>query len=455
AEKESEDSESERILLTPKDLKSAVWRFFGFWSVKGYIIDKTNVIFKLCKKPLLYHSTTSNLTTHMQSCHPEEFSRECHDEGPALKQSSVTSFYTTNTTQPLPSAKQEEITQKLTEFICKDMRPISIVDGEGFQNFVRALNPRYNFPSRGTMTRKSKTISKLKMTAANFSKSAVDSYLLEKKQKLVEVKSDKLINDCPTRWNSTYDIINRALEQQAPVAAVKNVLQPFKTATEVLSTDKYPTVSAVLPLQHILVRQLQPNSNDSSAVKEMKMKIAGDLQSRYLNEKQAFMLLNTASYLDPRFHRLNHLPEEQKTQVWAKILSELTTIMEESKSECADVQPDARKKTALSAMGNLFDGVYSQTQSSAEEGIKALEHEMDMFEREATLPADENPLNWWQKSCGMYPHIARLAKTYLTIPGTSVRAERVFSSAGNIVNKKRSALAADQVDRLVFLTNNM
>ncbi len=30
------------------------------------------------------------------------------------------------------------------------MHPISIVDGDGFQNFVRALNPRYNCPSRGT-----------------------------------------------------------------------------------------------------------------------------------------------------------------------------------------------------------------------------------------------------------------------------------------------------------------
>ncbi len=63
-----------------------------------------------------------------------------------------------------------------------------------------------------------------------------------------------------------------------------------------------------------------------------------------------------------------------------KVLSKLT--MEQSKSECADVvkQPDARKNTAMSAMGNLFGGVYSQTQSSAEGGIRALEHEMDMYE---------------------------------------------------------------------------
>uniref|UniRef100_A0A673GRL3 BED-type domain-containing protein n=1 Tax=Sinocyclocheilus rhinocerous TaxID=307959 RepID=A0A673GRL3_9TELE len=506
-EKESEDSESERILLMSKHLKSAVWHFFGFWSVNGEIIDKTNIICKLCKKPLLFHSTTSNMRTHMQSCHPEQFSQECHDEGPALKQFRVTSFYTTNTTNPLPAAKQEEITQKRTEFICKDMRPISIVDGDGFQNFVQALKPRYNLPSRDSTAKSVKAslnnrsvalttdgwtslhtdayvtvtahfisdgweiknyvlkteelrekhtaenvsecmlqilgefeiklesvisvttdiagnyvnaveshmkrvnipclahtpnlavwkglrgvraiktgISKLKMAAAHFSKSAVDSYLLEKKQKLLEVKYDKLIHDCPTRWNSTYDMIARALEQQAPVAAV---------IFEVLHQKR------VMETWFLTCGKRAPSAPKSHVT----------------------------------FLRL-----------W-----------DESKSESTDVvkQPDARQKTALPAMGNMFDGVCSQTQSNAEQGIRTLEHEMDMYEREAMLPADENPLSWWQKSCGIYPHIAQLAKTYLTIPGTSVRAERMFSSAGNIVNKKRSALAANQVDRLVFLTNSM
>lgn len=32
------------------------------------------------------------------------------------------------------------------------MRPLSIVDGNGFPNLVRALNPRYNLPSRATMS---------------------------------------------------------------------------------------------------------------------------------------------------------------------------------------------------------------------------------------------------------------------------------------------------------------
>lgn len=78
--------------LTPKHLKCAARCFFGFWSIEGEIVTTNNAFVKLCKKLLLYHSTTSNSRSHMQYSHSKEFSRDCHDEGPALKQSWVTLF---------------------------------------------------------------------------------------------------------------------------------------------------------------------------------------------------------------------------------------------------------------------------------------------------------------------------------------------------------------------------
>ncbi|KAK0147399.1 hypothetical protein N1851_013125 [Merluccius polli] len=57
------------------------------------------------------------------------------------------------------------------------------------------------------------------MAASHFSKSSTDNYLLQQKQ-LLGLKTEKLINDCPTRWNSTYEMISRASEQQAAVSAV-------------------------------------------------------------------------------------------------------------------------------------------------------------------------------------------------------------------------------------------
>ena len=37
-----------------------------------------------------------------------------------------------------------------------------------------------------------------------------------------------------------------------------------------------------------------------------------------------------------------------------------------------------------------------------------------------------NPLKWREASKNRYPNVAKLAKTYLSIPGTSVPSERTF-----------------------------
>jgi len=47
-----------------------------------------------------------------------------------------------------------------------------------------------------------------------------------------------------------------------------------------------------------------------------------------------------------------------------------------------------------------------------------------------------------------------MAKKYLCIPATSVPAERVFSTAGDVVTAQRSQLKSEHVDRLIFLKKN-
>ena len=64
------------------------------------------------------------------------------------------------------------------------------------------------------------------------------------------------------------------------------------------------------------------------------------------------------------------------------------------------------------------------------------------------------PLSWWKLNHTDYPHVWKLAQRILAIPSTSAPSERVFSSAANIVNKKRVSLKPDNVDLLVFLRGN-
>ena len=62
----------------------------------------------------------------------------------------------------------------------------------------------------------------------------------------------------------------------------------------------------------------------------------------------------------------------------------------------------------------------------------------------------DDPLQWWCKNESRFLHVAKLARTYLTVPATSTPSERVFSAAENIVTKKRAALSPENVNALIF-----
>lgn len=68
---------------------------------------------------------------------------------------------------------------------------------------------------------------------------------------------------------------------------------------------------------------------------------------------------------------------------------------------------------------------------------------------------ESNPLVWWKDNQNQFPHLAKLANSYLGIPATSVPRERVFSTAGDIVTAQRASLLPDNVDKMVFLKNNV
>lgn len=62
--------------------------------------------------------------------------------------------------------------------------------------------------------------------------------------------------------------------------------------------------------------------------------------------------------------------------------------------------------------------------------------EVQKYRTADSLPLSESPLEWWKEHHHEYPLLVKIAKQYLCVPGTSVSAERVFSTAGDIVTVK-------------------
>ena len=64
---------------------------------------------------------------------------------------------------------------------------------------------------------------------------------------------------------------------------------------------------------------------------------------------------------------------------------------------------------------------------------------------------NSNPLLWWKERS---LKLSSLVLKLFSIPATSVPSERVFSSAKNVVTKKRNRMLSQTVDRLIFLYEN-
>lgn len=116
-----------------------------------------------------------------------------------------------------------------------------------------------------------------------FHSSSTATHILKEKQSALQLPEHKLIQDVRTRWNSSFDMMSRYLEQQPAIFAtfhhkdvkknikdivtlsetekseaeeLVNILGPLKKMTTILCSEHSPTVSLVHPMREMLLREM-------------------------------------------------------------------------------------------------------------------------------------------------------------------------------------------------------
>jgi len=67
------------------------------------------------------------------------------------------------------------------------------------------------------------------------------------------------------------------------------------------------------------------------------------------------------------------------------------------------------------------------------------------------MPSHKNPLTELRRASSVVPWIALLGRKVLAVPATSAAPERMFSSAGNIMTRRRVRLSCDHLEELMYL----
>lgn len=81
--------------------------------------------------------------------------------------------------------------------------------------------------------------------------------------------------------------------------------------------------------------------------------------------------------------------------------------------------------------------------------------ELSQYLGEARYSGSQNLLEIWQSLEGRYPSLAKMARDYLAVPGSTVGIERVFSNGGRLVSPQRSRLSSLTIEQLMLLKDWM
>ena len=183
---------------------------------------------------------------------------------------------------------------------------------------------------------------------------------------------------------------------------------------------------------------------------------------------QARQQMQISCQLDPRFHKLPFLKAAARAEAkkctlqFAKSLTmnEITSVNQvndvivvEENTYTEDIRPG----TSADLLSVMYGPEIMQAQQQhllSKRKKETLEDEFAAYMKEAPLPLDHCPLEWWKLKQTVYPQLAAAAKMVLGIPATSISSERIFSKAGLVLTARRNRLSGDTVNKLVFLAYN-
>lgn len=181
----------------------------------------------------------------------------------------------------------------------------------------------------------SRVLGRVRKLVEHFHRSTNAMYALRQKQQLLGIPEHALIQQCETRWSSSFAMLERVVEQQQALCAVLldsqdrvicnllpdgaewtvieellTILKPFAIATTVLSGSSYATISIVSPLIYKFCSSLDGKESDSENCKQIKTAIQSDLKERYKGDTTK--MLQEAAFLDPDLNTLTFYPVMRK-----------------------------------------------------------------------------------------------------------------------------------------------
>ncbi|KAH8280579.1 hypothetical protein KR018_010984 [Drosophila ironensis] len=290
-----------------------------------------------------------------------------------------------------------------------------------------------------------------------------------------------LKQEVPTRWNSTYEMLESLWQlKDAVMVAVTGlgselvlsqtqwkviedvlpILRPFYQITTEISAETNVSLSIV----NVLVKLLKKKLTELDVSNEYLFPVAQRLQNELIKRFSALEkndMYTESTILDPRFKGHSFMSSEYfsaESELKRKVLLDQIDVKLESEPETelptSSESPSKGVEASEQSIWHDFDLQFTQT-SRASNNLPAAHREVDRYLEEELLQRTEDPLVWWEKRKNIYPLLYKFARKRLLLVANSVPCESLFSSAGELIRTRRTFLEPIEAKDLVFLQNNM
>ena len=307
--------------------------------------------------------------------------------------------------------------------------------------------------------------------------------LFAKIQSQLDLPKHCLIQDVPTRWNSSYYMLERLVEQKKAITAANTECQPpaelraqqwtlaekvvqvlkiFEEATREVSGN-YSSAAVIIPIINTLKQALVIDDNDTG-IMAMKRGMCSSLEGRYGDVEQN-PLCALSTVLDPRFKMRAFSTAANAACARMLLTKEYEELLSQDPSirVCSDdQQPQAKRlKEGSSSLWSMYSEMLAIEDSDNTEGSSSsntaytAEMAVEMYLKDPTQSLNSSPLEYWKQKKALWPILARLASKYLSIPPSSASSERLFSSAADIITQERNKLLPEKSEMLLFINKNL
>lgn len=298
-----------------------------------------------------------------------------------------------------------------------------------------------------------------------------------------------LILDVRTRWASCHQMCRRALDYQKEIESyvaksielrqyelsgneweaimlITHWLRAFRDATTQMSATKHSTFSST----HAIFKGLQDHIKEH--IRALPSSASPQIRSALLASHRKlgiyFYKIDESPYpiwaclLDPRIN-YQRLADDHENE--PELLKEIQQRKYELESHYR--RQYAGKISVSKPMSTPIVSMYRSGTLASPEKLnftarygRQYSEDQDELEEYFRTPSEKNwdgcdPVKWWGARQAQFPNLGRLARDIMTIPGSAVAVERIFSGGRDTISLRRASLKPDTIRTLMLVKQKL